>query len=113
MCAIHAEDQALIDFFERQIRAAGRSDPEAHALSRPDVVEACAVLRVGVMNERIGARVHLCHVTSRLALDCLRWFRARGQRLTAETTPAYLFLTAGRPAPLWALREGAPPFARP
>lgn len=93
VCAIHAEDQSLIELFEHEIRATGRSDPEAHALSRPDIVEACAIARVGVMNERIGARLHICHVTSRLALTCLRWFQSRGQRITAETTPAYLFLT--------------------
>jgi allantoinase len=93
VCAFHAEDQTLINAFEGPLRAAGRKDPEAHALSRPDLAEAYAIARVGTVNEQIGARVHICHVTSRLALDYIRWFQERGQRMTAETTTAYLFLS--------------------
>ncbi len=90
MC-VHAEDQGLIDLFEARQQAAGRSDPIAHARSRPDVAEAIAVARLGAMNEVIGARVHVVHLSSGRAVEYIRWFRSRGQEMTAETTPAYLF----------------------
>lgn len=43
------------------------------------------------MNEMVGARVHVVHLSSGRALEYVRWFRERGQAMTAETTPAYLF----------------------
>lgn len=88
---VHAEHQDLIDLFEGRERAAERSDPAAHVRSRPDVAEAAAVARVGVMNEVVGARVHIVHLSSARALDYVRLFRSRGQAMTAETTPAYLY----------------------
>jgi dihydroorotase (multifunctional complex type) len=89
--AVHAEHQDLIDLFESRERARPGRDPLRHARSRPVVAEAAAVARLGAMNEAVGARVHVVHVTSERAVAYLRWFRGRGQALTAETTPAYLF----------------------
>jgi allantoinase len=89
--AVHTEAQDLIDMFEERERAAGRNDPLAHARSRPDVAESLAMARLGAMNEVVGARVHIVHLSSRRALEYVRWFRGRGQDMTAETTPAYLF----------------------
>jgi allantoinase len=91
VCAIHAEDQELIDHFEAVQRAAGGKAPIHHARSRPAVAEALAVARIGAINEHVGAPVHIVHVSSGLAVEYIRWFRARGQDMTAETTPAYLF----------------------
>jgi dihydropyrimidinase/allantoinase len=92
--AVHAEHQSLIDLFEAREQAAERArpgrDPMRHARSRPLVAETAAVARLGAMNEAVGARIHVVHVSSGAAVGYLRWFRARGQALTAETTPAYL-----------------------
>ncbi len=91
LMAVHAEDQGLIDLFEARERAAGRAGPMAHSRSRPVMAEAIAVARLGAMNEDVGASVHLVHVSSGRAVAYIRWFRERGQAMTAETTPAYLF----------------------
>jgi allantoinase len=92
--AVHAEHQSLIDLFEARERAVARArpgrDPMRHARSRPIVAETTAIARLGAMNEAVGARIHVVHVSSGAAVEVLRWFRARGQALTAETTPAYL-----------------------
>jgi allantoinase len=90
VCAIHAEDQSLIDLFESRLKGAGARSPLHHARSRPPVAEALAIARIGAMNEQIGARTHIVHVSSALALEYIRWFQGRGQAMTAETTPAYL-----------------------
>lgn len=93
--AVHAEHQSLIDLFEHREQAAERAhpsrDPMRHARSRPVCAETSAVARLGAMNEAVGARVHVVHVSSGSAVEYIRWFRGRGQSLTAETTPAYLF----------------------
>lgn len=96
LVAVHAEHQGLIDLFEQRERVVERSggnDPLRHARSRPAVAEAAAVARVGAMNEVLGARLHIVHVSSKLALEYIAWFQARGQVMTAETTPAYLLLS--------------------
>lgn len=93
LLAVHCEDQGLIDLFEAREHAARRSGPLAHAASRPVMAEAIAVARLGAMNEDVGARVHVVHVSSGRAADYVRWFQSRGQAMTAETTPAYLFGT--------------------
>src|SRR5690606_11838266 len=95
--AVHAEHQALIHIHEERELSAERQasspDPLRHARSRPVVSEAAAIARIGSLNEEIGARLHIVHVSSGLAVDYLRWFKARGQAMTAETTPAYLFMS--------------------
>ncbi|MEX2500960.1 MAG: amidohydrolase family protein, partial [Trueperaceae bacterium] len=92
---VHAEHQELIDLFERREQDAGRHDGMAHARSRPVVAEASAVARIASMNEAIGARLHIVHLSSARAAEYVAWFRSRGQAITAETTPAYLFSDLG------------------
>lgn len=95
--AVHAEHQGLIDIYEERELAAerevGGGDPLRHARSHPVVSEAAAIARIGSMNEEIGARLHIVHVSSGLAIEYIRWFRSRGHPMTAETTPSYLFLS--------------------
>lgn len=90
LLAVHCEDQGLIDLFEAREQRAGRASPLAHAASRPVMAEAIAVARLGAMNEDVGARVHVVHVSSGRATEYIRWFQARGQAMTGETTPSYL-----------------------
>ena len=92
---VHAEHQELIDLFERRERVAGQHDGMAHARSRPVVAEASAVARIASMNEAVGARLHIVHLSSARAAEYVAWFRGRGQTITAETTPAYLFADLG------------------
>lgn len=95
VCAVHAESQHLIDVFEAREMSRGRSSPMSHARSRPDVAEALAIARLGALNERVGAKIHIVHVSSALATEYIRWFQERGQSMTAETTPAYLLADEG------------------
>ncbi len=91
LLAVHCEDQGLIDLFEAREHAAGAAGPAAHLRSRPVVAEALGVARLGALNEAVGARVHVVHISSARAVEYVRWFQARGQAMSAETTPAYLF----------------------
>jgi dihydroorotase (multifunctional complex type) len=87
---VHAEDDALLTHLTAQLVAAGRNDPPAHLESRPPFVEATAIATLLTINQAVGARVHVAHVTSRHALDTLRSFQARGDDVTGETCPQYL-----------------------
>ena len=41
----------------------------------------------------VGARLHVCHVSTAGSVEVIRWAKARGIRVTAEVTPHHLLLT--------------------
>ncbi|MEO3753788.1 allantoinase AllB [Streptomyces sp. B6B3] len=62
--------------------------------SRPDAAERAAVARLVALARRYDARVHVLHLSSTAALPVLAEARAAGVRITAETCPHFLTLTA-------------------
>jgi len=62
--------------------------------SRPPESERAAIRSVIEAARRTGARAHIVHVADGGALDDIRAARADGVRLTVETCPHYLTLTA-------------------
>ena len=89
----HAENNALLEHYMGQLRAAGRNDLGAHNDSRPPHVEALAVASLLTLNETAGVRLHVAHVSCRAALDVIRRHQAEGADVTGETCPHYLFFT--------------------
>jgi dihydroorotase len=49
-----------------------------------------------LLAEHVGARLHVCHVSTAGSVEILRWAKARGIRVTAEVTPHHLLLTDER-----------------
>jgi allantoinase len=89
---LHAEDHQLLTDGLARMRAAGRTDPLAHAESRPPLVETVAVNTALLLAAETGCHVHICHVASAGALALIREAKERGVRVTAETCPQYLML---------------------
>lgn len=58
----------------------------------PAVAEEAIVARDVLLAEHVGARLHICHVSTAGTVDILRWAKARGIRVTAEVTPHHLLL---------------------
>ena len=106
---VHAEDDSLLTHLTAQLLAAGRNDPPAHLESRPPFVEATAIATLLTMNQAVGARVHIAHVSSRHALDTLRAFQRRGDDVTGETCPQYLRFDQGALAKHGAYAKINPP----
>ncbi|MFB9957756.1 allantoinase AllB [Agromyces bracchium] len=87
---VHAEDAAAID-------AAPHPHSRAYAdflASRPDAAEGAAIAAVIAAARRTGARAHILHLSSSASLEAVARARADGVRLTVETCPHYLALTA-------------------
>jgi allantoinase len=87
---VHAEDAHEIE-----------TAPDAHGphysdflASRPHEAEDVGIAEVIERAERTGARAHILHLSSAEALGEIREARDRGVRLTVETCPHYLTLTA-------------------
>ncbi|MBP2702428.1 allantoinase AllB [Microbispora sp. RL4-1S] len=83
----HAEDPALL------AEPAGPTYPE-FLRSRPQEAERRAVEQVAELAAETGARAHIVHVSAAACLEPLRRARAEGVRITAETCPHYLTLSA-------------------
>jgi allantoinase len=87
---VHAEDAVSL----AAAPAAGGGRYAQFVASRPDSAEVRAIERVIDAARRTGTRAHVVHLSSAAALPALRAARAEGVRITVETCPHYLALTA-------------------
>ncbi len=91
---VHAENEDVIRFLADRHERAGDVAPRAHASSRPVVAEREATHRAMTLAEVVDVPVVIVHVSNGAAIDEIARARSRGQRVTAETCPQYLVLTA-------------------
>jgi dihydroorotase len=88
--AQHAEDPRL---------TAGAQMHEGEVSARlglagwPAVAEEAVIARDALLAGHVGARLHVCHVSTAGSVEIIRWAKARGVRITAEVTPHHLLLT--------------------
>jgi dihydroorotase len=59
----------------------------------PAVAEEAIIARDVLLAQQVGARIHICHVSTAGSVDVVRWAKARGINVTAEATPHHLLLT--------------------
>ena len=91
--AQHAEDPRLTD------GAQAHEDEVATRLGLagwPAAAEESIIARDCLLAQAAGARLHVCHVSTAGSAQLLRWFKARGTRVTAEVTPHHLLLDHSR-----------------
>ena len=94
MAMIHAENADCIEWLTRRLEASGRTAPRFHAQSRPMLVEREASHRAISLAQLVDVPILIVHVSGREAVEQIRWARAHGLHVFAETCPQYLFLTA-------------------
>lgn len=59
----------------------------------PAVAEEAVVARDVLLAGHVGARLHVCHLSTAGSVEIVRWAKARGVQVTAEVTPHHLLLT--------------------
>jgi dihydroorotase len=68
----------------------------------PAVAEEAIIARDVLLADHVGARLHVCHVSTAGSVEVIRWAKSRGIAVTAEVTPHHLLLTedliAGTPS---------------
>jgi dihydropyrimidinase len=94
MAMIHAENADCIEWLTKRLEAEGRTAPRFHAHARPMLVEREATHRAIALSQLVDVPVLIVHVSGREAIEQIRWARAQGLSVFAETCPQYLFLTA-------------------
>ncbi|MGI9147994.1 MAG: dihydroorotase [Chloroflexota bacterium] len=93
LLAAHCEDRGVIDAAERSLGRPIDSYQELLRI-RPDTAEAISIAIAGELSLATGCRFHVVHCASARGVGALRRAQSAGARLTAETCPHYLALSA-------------------
>jgi dihydroorotase len=88
--AQHAEEPRLTE--DAQMHE-GVVSARLGLLGWPAVAEEAIIARDVLLAEHVGARLHVCHVSTAGSVEILRWAKRRGIQVTAEVTPHHLLLT--------------------
>lgn len=86
----HSEDLELVD--EGSMNE-GYTSTILGLRGIPKAAESVAVSRDVLIAEEVDGRLHVCHVSTKNAIEAIRAAKARGARITAETAPHYFTLT--------------------
>jgi allantoinase len=92
-CAIHNEDQELVELLTAQARAEGRIEPIMHCRTRPPLAETMADLEIFEMALETGAHVHIAHSSLARGFEIAEMFRGMGAHATGEACIQYLCMT--------------------
>jgi len=90
LVAVHAENNGMI---ERNVEAflnEGKTGPEYHLLSKPQIVEAEAVQRMVTLAKHTGASSYIVHLSTKMGRETVREAQRAGLPFFAETCPHYL-----------------------
>jgi dihydroorotase len=88
--AQHAQDPRLTESAQMN---EGALSSELGLAGWPAVAEESIIARDVLLADHIGARLHICHLSTAGSVDVVRWAKARGVQVTAEVTPHHLLLT--------------------
>ncbi|QWT23341.1 dihydroorotase [Subtercola sp. PAMC28395] len=88
--AQHAQDPRLT---ENSQMNEGALSSELGLKGWPAVAEESIIARDVLLAEHVGARLHVCHVSTAGSVEVIRWAKSRGIAVTAEATPHHLLLT--------------------
>ncbi len=93
LIAQHAEEPRLT------VGAVAHEGPNAARLGLagwPRVAEESIVARDALLARDAGARVHICHASTKGTVEILKWAKQQGISITAEVTPHHLMLDDSR-----------------
>lgn len=93
VCAVHAEDDEILEFWREHF---GRLEPENMmnlSLSRPEFAEELAIRDAIRIAREAGAELYVVHVSTRRGLNAIVEERRGSATVNAETCPHYLAFT--------------------
>ncbi len=89
---VHAENAEAIDVFQKELVAAGKTEPYSHVLSRPPLVEAEATRRAIYLSQLADAPIYIVHVSCTEAVNEVKKAYTSGLPVRGETCSHYLVL---------------------
>jgi len=112
VCAIHAEDYYLVDYYSHLMQEMGREDPESWSEGRTYEAEPEAIWSVVGITEKVGNKLHIVHLSTKEGLNIVRWAKAHGLNVSTETCPQYLVFTTEDFKKLGSVLKIAPPLRK-
>ncbi|SER87902.1 dihydroorotase [Propionibacterium cyclohexanicum] len=79
----------------------------------PKMAESVIIARDAIMAAELGARLHVCHVSTASGVEVVRWAKSMGYPVTAEASPHHLALTVEDAAGLDPAFKVNPPLRSP
>ncbi|MFQ5998624.1 MAG: dihydroorotase family protein, partial [Candidatus Bathyarchaeia archaeon] len=93
LALIHAENDFILSYNEKRLKAAGRKDYLSHIEWRPDIAEIEASQRAVFFLEQTGARGIIVHESLPEVVDIVNQGKKRGVKVYSESCPHYFYLT--------------------
>lgn len=90
---VHAENNDMVKWMNRQLAERELTAPRYHAISRPELAEEEAINRAIQLAKLADAPLFIVHVSTQGGADIVRREQFNGTKLFAETCPQYLSLT--------------------
>jgi allantoinase len=112
VCAIHAEDYYLVDYYSHLMQEMGREDPESWSEGRTYEAEPEAIWSVVGITEKVGNKLHIVHLSTKEGLNVIRWAKTQGLNVSTETCPQYLIFTAEDFKKMGSILKIAPPLRK-
>jgi len=112
VCAVHAEDYYLVDYYSHLMQEMGREDPESWSEGRTYEAEPEAIWSVVGITEKVGNKLHIVHLSTKEGLNVIRWAKSHGVDATTETCPQYLIFTVKDFKKTGAILKTSPPVRR-
>ena len=109
--AVHTESKAIVDRRTRENdRGLGPSDPYQELLySRPPIAEAHLIRTAASIAQEVRGHLHIVHLSSSSGVEAVKESRRLGVRVTVETCPHYLTLSAEDYARIGPIMKCYPP----
>jgi dihydroorotase (multifunctional complex type) len=88
----HAEDGDLVNLFTDRMKRTRSDDSQLELFSnaRPPIAEKIKINEIGTLSEYLGTKVHIAHVSSKMAFQAANGWKAKGVNISLETEPHYL-----------------------
>lgn len=90
LVASHCEDLSIID---SGIMNKGETSEKLGVKGMDRASEDYITAREMILAESVGARIHICHVSTEGSTAMIRFAKSRGVKVTCETAPHYFMLT--------------------
>jgi len=112
VCAIHAEDYYLVDYYSHLMQEMRREDPESWSEGRTYEAEPEAIWSVVGITEKVGNKLHIVHLSTKEGLNVIRWAKTQGLNVSTETCPQYLVFTTEDFKKMGSILKIAPPLRK-
>ncbi|MDD5014289.1 MAG: amidohydrolase family protein, partial [Atribacterota bacterium] len=112
VCAIHAEDYYLVDYYSHLMQEMRREDPESWSEGRVYEAEPEAIWSVVGITEKVGNKLHIVHLSTKEGLNVIRWAKTQGLNVSTETCPQYLVFTTEDFKKMGSILKIAPPLRK-